>query len=95
MFIALLAGLMMVASSPGAAATPAPAGATPAPSSSVTGKSDPNRMICKKESIPGSRFTTKTCRTLAEWEQLAEDARTVTRDIQSGPNLPSCGSGQC
>lgn len=79
------------------AAEPAPVPATPAaPTPAPTaGRSDPDRMICKKVSKPGSRFTTKTCRTLAEWEQLAKDARTVTRDIQSGPNLPNCNGGQC
>lgn len=94
MLAALLFGLAMSAAEP----TPVPASpaAPTAPTSTAApGKSDPDRMICKKESKAGSRFTAKICRTRAEWEQLAKDARTVTRDIQSGPNLPNCNGGQC
>lgn len=102
-FATLLLSLAMLAAAPAAAPTegtaaPQPAPATlPQPASAVArpvaAKADPDRIICRRVSIPNSRFTTKNCATAAEWEANAEYARRYTRDIQTAPS--ACRAAGC
>jgi len=61
----------------------------PAPSEPTTTaekvKADPDRLICRRESKANSRFTTKICKTAAEWEKRTETARQGLADIQQRP----------
>lgn len=46
---------------------------------------DPNRMICRKQPIPGSRLGSKrVCATAAQWAQMQLDTRQVTERVQNG-----------
>jgi hypothetical protein len=55
-----------------------------------------HKKICKVETVAGSRLGGKrTCRTQAEWDELAREGRAVVEDFQayahpcmSGPNQP-------
>lgn len=53
---------------------------------------DPNEMVCKKESVLGSRLQTqRICRTRAQWaEQRQIDRQNVER-VQTAPCQPSAG----
>lgn len=46
---------------------------------------DPNKIICKSKAKTGTRFPTKTCRTRAEWEQIAEAAKRDAKDVLDQP----------
>ncbi len=47
-------------------------------------KNDPNRMVCVREKVTGSRVrTAKTCMTAAQWAQAKVDARQQVDKIQS------------
>jgi len=39
---------------------------------------DRNRIICKRTTVTGSRFATKTCKKWSDWEAMADQAKTVT-----------------
>lgn len=46
---------------------------------------DPNRLICRKQAIPGSRIGSKrVCATAAQWAQMKADTRQVTERVQNG-----------
>lgn len=74
-----------------AAADQAPAATTtepaPAPAAEKTGKADGDRLVCRRESKANSRFTTKTCKTAAEWEERAEAARKALAETQQRPMI--------
>ena len=45
-----------------------------------------NKKICKLESRNGSRLGGKrTCKSQAEWDQIARESRLVAENIQRGP----------
>jgi hypothetical protein len=48
-------------------------------------KDDPGRRVCRSILPTGSRFTTRVCRTAAEWDKLAEEAGEGGRKMQTGP----------
>lgn len=67
-----------------------------------------NKKICKLESRNGSRLGGKrTCKSQAEWDQIARESRLTAENIQKGPqpclmgpnnptnaggaNVPNCG----
>ncbi|MBI1406112.1 MAG: hypothetical protein GC145_08310 [Caulobacter sp.] len=57
-------------------------------------KKDPNRMVCKKTAVTGSRFPIKSCRTAADWEKQAElDKQDLDNAQRSG--LATCGTNPC
>lgn len=43
------------------------------------------RMVCKRDAKTGTRFKKSTCRTKAEWDQIAEQNK---RDFQEQQNRP-------
>ena len=51
---------------------PGPQAQQPADASGGSGASasDPNRMICARAEISGSRIARRVCRTAAEWEEM-------------------------
>ncbi|MBW8812983.1 MAG: hypothetical protein JF588_06115 [Caulobacterales bacterium] len=69
LFAALMAGAP--SADPAAAASPA-AAAAPAKAEKT---SDPNKLVCKKEPVLGSRMPTRTCMTQAEWDARKQDSR--------------------
>lgn len=50
----------------------------------ASGKSDPNRVICRTSEIIGSRLgTKKTCLTAMQWDQMRREQRDVIEKVQS------------
>ena len=48
-------------------------------------KSDRDEVVCKHQKRTDSRFTTKTCRTRAQWDEMAEQQK---RDYAETRNRP-------
>ncbi len=44
-----------------------------------------DRMICKREKKTGTRFTTKICKTAAQWEAISEAAYRATGEMMNRP----------
>lgn len=57
------------------------AGARPA----YAEKADGTRMVCKYQMQTGTRFKKKTCKTVAEWEAIAEAARAGAGELMNRP----------
>lgn len=76
-----------------------PTNETPASSEPSTSaekvKADPDRLICRRESKANSRFTTKVCKTAAEWDKRAETARQALADTQQRPTVMVCPPTGC
>ncbi len=64
---------MLKAAEDGAAATARPA------------RADGDRLVCRREAKANSRFTTKVCKTAAEWEARTEAARQAFAETQQRP----------
>lgn len=64
------------------------AGPLPADPPTATGETE--KLVCKRIDTTGSRVSGKrVCRTAAQWQQEANEARRVTQDLQRlrhGPN---------
>jgi hypothetical protein len=55
-----------------------------------TAKSDPNRIICEKQEVLGSRVATKrVCLTAAQWEERRREDRQALDKAQLQPRSPS------
>ena len=53
-------------------------------SAQTTAQKDPNQIVCKSKSKVGTRFPTKTCRTWAEWEKIAEENKRAGAEMVAG-----------
>ena len=89
MLIATIASLLLVSADP-APATPTVE--TPAPEAAKSAKDGKERMVCKREAKANSRFTTKVCMTVSEWEAQTETARQAFADTQQRP-MVNIGKG--
>ena len=50
----------------------------------ASAKSDGQKMICKTQPTPGSRFGTRICHTKAEWEVIREEGgRSYSEDVKT------------
>ena len=72
-------------------------GTTPAPSPATatqTARNDPNKMVCRRVQLTGSRLAApRVCRTQAEWDAAAAAAASTARNMQStGVAVPPGGS---
>jgi hypothetical protein len=67
LFAALMAGAP--------AADPTPAAAPAAAAAAKDKASDPNKLVCKKEAVVGSRMPTRTCMTQSEWDARKQEGR--------------------
>ena len=66
-----------------AALTLVPAAAAAAADEKKTEAKDPNRIICEKQSVVGSRLATKrVCMTAAEWEIRRREDREAVEKAQ-------------
>ena len=75
-----LAGLFLAPSAPAMADPPAPPAPTPA---------KPERMICKREVVVGSRLPgPRVCRTAADWKQETRDSQDMVEAIQRDTRVP-------
>ena len=53
------------------------------------------KMICKYRMQTGTRFKTKTCKTAAEWEEIAEANRNALKEAVDRPQIKVCGPNGC
>lgn len=96
MYAALFLSLFLFAETPAATAEPvvAPpvidAARPPRPK-----KEGGDRMVCRTEVKPNSRFTTKVCKTADEWEERTETARDALGAMQQRPTTQICGLKGC
>lgn len=64
--------------------------ATPAMAERKKANADPNRMICEKQEVLGSRLQSKrVCKTAAEWEtqrQIDRQQIDKSQNMRNGPN---------
>lgn len=87
-----LALLLVLPALPAAAQAtdPAPAPAeTPVPAPQATA----DKIRCKTQTVTGSRFPQKICRTEAQWAASEEGARTFMRDIDARGSKSPFGEG--
>lgn len=62
-----------------ASAQQAPSPSPPPAASDKSAADDPNRVICHKEQVTGSRFYKRICLTKAEWDQQTAAAAEMQR----------------
>lgn len=67
-----------------------PAAPAPAAKPAKPAMDDPNRMVCTREHVVGSKRPKKVCMTVAQREELRETAR---RNMDSGGGLPPPPAG--
>jgi hypothetical protein len=63
----------------------------PVPAHATDPAKPEERKVCKREKKTGTRFTTKICKTAAEWETITEQSR---RDIGELINRPQINTGR-
>jgi len=100
MKILALACAVLALSATAALADPAPAPAAgEAARTQQASTLDRDRVICRTDTLTGSRLRkTRVCRTMAEWDQIREDARKGINDLERDRNIalnpmPSAGGG--
>lgn len=45
------------------------------------------KLVCKRKPVTGTRFPTKTCRTLAEWDKIAEANKRGAAEMMNRPTI--------
>lgn len=66
-------------------------GLQPLPSSVAHAKAqDGDKMICKYRLQTGTRFKTKICKTVAQWEEMAEQHRAGAKELVDRPQILIC-----
>jgi hypothetical protein len=45
------------------------------------------KIICKERRKTGTRFTTKTCKTAAQWEKMSEEHRASAKEMVDRPQI--------
>lgn len=55
------------------------------------GAQSEDRLVCKHRKKTGTRFTTKICKTAAQWDRMAEEHRAGLRDLVDRPQAKICG----
>lgn len=53
------------------------------------------KIVCKHQRKTGTRFTTKICKTTAQWEKMAEAHRAGLKELVDRPIINSCGPSGC
>ncbi|MFO1186509.1 MAG: hypothetical protein U1E87_03075 [Alphaproteobacteria bacterium] len=48
-----------------------------------SGQENPDRVICKRVEVIGSRIPKRECHTAREWEQIRQDAQDTMREGQT------------
>ena len=94
--LALFLALTLAAAEP--AAAPESPDAAPTAAAQVggptvkTSREGGDRLVCKRQAKANSRFTTKVCKTVDEWDDQAETARQAFADEQQRP-MVNIGKG--
>jgi hypothetical protein len=85
LFAALMAGAP--AADPATTTATTPAAASPAKTDKA---SDPNKIVCRKEAVLGSRMPSRTCMTQGEWDARKTQSRDELDAAQR--NIPLRGN---
>ena len=87
-FLILSAAALLLAASAGAGS-----------GASSRAADNPNKLVCKNKATTGTRFPTRICHSLAQWEEIAEqskrDARAMIdkpKGMQDGESPPGRGA---
>ncbi|HEX8214047.1 MAG TPA: hypothetical protein VF582_01085 [Allosphingosinicella sp.] len=69
---------------------------TSVPVPAAAQKSEPDKLVCKSEPRLASRMMTRTCKSAAEWEAIAEKAKRNMAEIAGQPqiNPVACGGSR-
>lgn len=57
------------------------------PAQAKSDKDDEQKVVCKRDAKTGTRFAKVTCRTRAEWEQIAEQHRRDYSETRDRPQI--------
>lgn len=52
-------------------------------------RQNPTQVVCKQTAKTNTRFAKRTCRTRAEWDQIAEQNRRDAEDMINKPGFDS------
>ena len=75
------------------AATPMPQLAQASEAKAKPSRDDPDRVICRRESVTGYlAMTKKVCMTRTQWAERTRNAQEVGQAMQDGGRINSCGS---
>lgn len=62
----------------------------------TTPGADPDRLVCHYMMRTGTRFKSKTCRTVAQWEKMTEENRKAASEMIDRPFIFDCRkAAQC
>jgi hypothetical protein len=79
--LAFLAAADPVAAQTAAATQPPAAAASPAAPAAAKPHDYGDKMVCRSIANTGTRFTSRDCRTQAQWDQLTADSKQATWDV--------------
>lgn len=69
-------------------AAPALADVTPSSPPKETVKGDPDRVVCEREEVIGSRLgARRVCLTVSQWQEKRREHREATERVQQGVNM--------
>ena len=93
LLVATALSLIALDATPASTAPPttvAPATVT-STKSAANGADDPDRVICHKEAITGSRFEKRVCMTKVQWDEQQRQTEDFERRLGEHPNAPMSG----
>jgi hypothetical protein len=85
--LSLLALDAGAANAPSTPVSPATVKAPP----SVAPANDPDKVVCHKEQLTGSRFYKRVCMTQAQWDDQEKNTETFERRINQSPTAMGGG----
>lgn len=53
------------------------------------------KIVCKHHRKTGTRFTTKVCKTAAQWDKMSEVHQAGIKEMVDRPQILSCGPSGC
>jgi hypothetical protein len=53
------------------------------------------KVVCKNEQVTGSRFPTRSCKTVAEWDAIREQQLRDAHELLGGPVINTCRDSAC
>ena len=54
-----------------------------------------DRVVCKYRKQTGTRFTSKICKRVSDWEKAAEQSRADMKEMVDRPQVKVCGPSGC
>lgn len=53
------------------------------------------KVVCRNEQVTGSRFPTRMCKTVAEWDAIREQQLRDAHELLGGPVVNTCRDSAC